>query len=367
MIHRGWICLLLGALAWGQAAAPASSATPQKPAAPSGVVATGTQAVPPPEPVKLPPDAPVITIPGVCDNPPADKSKAADCKTVITRAEFDQLGDVFAPNLPPSARRQLATQYATALVMAQEAHRRGLDQGPRFEELMKAQRVGVLSRELYTKLQEEAAQVPDKDVEDYYRKNDVMYQEADLQRIFIPHSKQLDPPKDKLSEEETKKRQQEAEEAMKKEAESVRARAVAGGDFDKLQEEAYTAAGSKMKAVGAKMGRVRRTSLPADQASVFDLKAGEVSQVFANPSGYAVYKVGEKGIVPLEKVRQEIVNTLRSQRLQDSVQAIQQSGTAVLNPDYFGEATPAPPTLTPRVQPQPGTKPAIQPPAPAPK
>lgn len=354
MIQRAWTCLLLGAMAWGQGAAPATPPTPGNSSAPSGVAAGQTPQAPPPEPAKLSPDAAVITIQGLCDSPPADNSKALDCKTVITRAEFDLLGAVFAPNLPPSGRRQLATQYATALVMAQEAHRRGLDQGPRFEELMKAQRIGMLSRELYTKLQEEAAQVPGKDVEDYYRKNSVMYQEANLQRIFVPYTKQLNPPKEKLSPEATKKRQQEAEDAMKQEAESARARAASGEDFQKLQQEAFTLAGIKTNVPDTKMSDARRTSLPADQAAVFDLKPGDVSQVFASPSGYAVYKMGQKDVIPLEKARPEIVRTLSSQRLQGSQQALQQSAATVLNPEYFGAAPPAPPTLGPGMQTQPG-------------
>jgi len=46
------------------------------------------------------------------------------------------------------AEKQLATQYAVALAMVQKAHEQGLDKGPKFDELMKVARVGVLSKEL---------------------------------------------------------------------------------------------------------------------------------------------------------------------------------------------------------------------------
>ena len=70
-----------------------------------------------------------------------------------------------------------------------------------------------------------------------------------------------------------------------------------------------------------------------------DLKAGETSQLISTPNGYLIYKVGEKDTLPLDKVHDEIVSTLRSQRLQDAMQAIQQSATPQLNEKYFGEAS----------------------------
>ncbi len=136
---------------------------------------------------------------------------------------------------------------------------------------------------------------------------------------------------------EAKKEQQESEDAMKKLAEALRARAAAGEDFEKLQDEAAAAAEFKGKPP-TKLGKVRRTSLPPDQAEVFNLKPGETSQLITTPNGYLIYKVGEKDTLPLDKVQDEIVSTLRSQRMQDAMQAIQQSATPELNEKYFADA-----------------------------
>ncbi len=82
-------------------------------------------------------------------------------------------------------------------------------------------------------------------------------------------------------------------------------------------------------------------------------------------SGYYVYKAGEKDVVPLEKVREEITGTLRNQRMQDSVQALQQLATPVLEDNYFG-AVPA--TAPPgRIVPPGGVKPPAKAPAAGPK
>ena len=306
----------------------------------------------------------MITIAGLCDKPPADKSKATECKTVVTRAEFEQLISAVAPTIAPAARKQLATQYGTALVMVHKAHQMGLDQGPKFQELMRVARIGVLTKELSLNLQEQAAHVSDKDVEAYYHNNDSAFQEVDLQRIFIPRSKQPADSKDKPADPEAKKRQQESEDAMKKLAEAVRTRAAGGEEFDKLQEEAVAASELKGKPP-TKLGKVRRTSLPPDQAEIFNLKPGETSQLIATPNGFLVYKAGEKDTLPLEKVRDEISSTLRSQHMQDALQAIQQSATPELNEKYFAEA-PAPATQgsTPDDA---GARPAAKPPESGPK
>jgi hypothetical protein len=326
MTRRGCACLLfLLSLAWGQAEAPPTAPKPTTASAAAGTKASISR------------DTAVITIPGLCDERPVDKSKAADCKTVVTRAAFEQLVETVAPTMAPRARKQLATQYGAALVMAHKAHQMGLDQGPKFEELLKVARLGVLTKELNQVLQDEAGKISDKDIEDYYHGNEVAFQEADLQRIFIPHSRPAEENKEKNGDDEARKRRQESEDALKKKAETVWSRAAGGEDFDKLEEEAFAGAELKGKPP-TKLGKVRRTSLPPGQGEVMNLKPGEISQLISGPNGYVVYKVGEKDTLPLEKVRSEISSTLRSQRMQDSLQAIQQSATPELNDKYFTEA-----------------------------
>ena len=346
------VYLMFGALAWAQAAK--SPAPPQKPAA--TVSSTST-----PDTTQMPLTAAVITIPGTCDTQEAGKAKASDCKTVITREEFEQLLNAVAAGAPPATRRQLATRYANGIVMAHQAHEMGLDQGPRYEELLKITRIQVLSQELVKHLQEKSSAISDKEVEDYYHSNAPVYQEADVQRLYIPRTRQPDA-KEKLSDEEAKKRDQESQDAMKKEAESLRARAAGGEEMDALQKEASTMAGLSTSTPNTKLGKVRRTTLPADQSSVMDLKAGQVSEVFSSPGGYFVYKVVETNMLPLERVREEIRGTLRSQRMKDSMAAIQQASTPQLNDQYFGEAP-----GTPQAPPKGEVKPPAKSPDSAPK
>jgi hypothetical protein len=95
------------------------------------------------------------------------------------------------------------------------------------------------------------------------------------------------------------------------------------------------------------MSKVRRNALPSTQATVFVLKTGEISPLIADVSGYYIYKMGEKDTIPLATVHDEIFGSLKSQRFQDQMQAVQQSATPTLNADYFGAGQAAPPGIPP--------------------
>ena len=365
MTQHGLVCLLFGAMSWGQATSPTPTLSTRPPAPAAGSASSG--AAPgrnaTAETSNVPPDTPVITINGSCENPPSDKAADTNCKTVITRAQFEKIMDAVQPNMPPRARRQLATRYASALVMSQKAHEMGLDQGPKFEERMNLARIQVLSQALGQAIQEKAAQISDKDIEDYYHNNTTAYEEVELQRIFIPHSQLVPASKVKLSESAEQKRQKDAVEVMQKEADKLHARAVAGEDFTKLQVEGYQLAGLKTKPPSTKMGKERRNNLPPAQASVMELKTGEISQVFSDQSGFYIFKVGTKDVEPLDdKLKEEIRGTMRTQRVQEQMQAVQKSSTPTLDESYFGPEMPAAHNM-----PMPSGAPSNMPSAPGPK
>lgn len=366
MTRYGFVCLLLGALAWGQAATPKSAPPAQSPAGQSGNAATNPAegAAQEPEASKVPPDAPVITIKGVCDQSAA-KMPALECRTVITRAQFEQIVEAVQPNMPARVRRQFATRYANALAMSKKAEEMGLDKGPSYDEHMKLARIQVLATEFNKAMQEKAAEISDKELEDYYNNNKDKFEQIEANRIYIPKAQQ--PPAEeekdkdkKVSEEEQKKRSEASEKTMKDEADKLRARAAGGGDFNKLQEEAYQVAGMKSAAPNTSMGKMRRNMLPPAQQSVMEMKPGEVSPVIADQSGYFIYKLISKETMPLDQAREEIKGTLRSQRLQEEMKEVQESSTPELDEAYFGPEAPRGPT-PPRGPLPPGATPPVKP------
>src|SRR5580693_633889 len=340
MTRYALVCLMLAAMAWGQAASSTPTSAAGQSSAPAGGAMNPAQSSDA-EASKVAPDAPVVTINGVCENASADKAADPNCKTVITRAQFETILDAVQPNMPPRVRRQFAMRYASALALAQKAEQLGLDKGPKYDERLKLARIQILAQAFNQSVQEKAGQISDQDVEDYYKNHTADFEEVDLQRIFIPRSQQAPATKVKLSDAAEQKRQKDSEEIMKKEADKLHTRAVAGEDFTKLQEEAYTLAGIKTKAPSTKMGKERRNNLPPTQAAVMDLKTGEISAVFSDQSGYFIYKVGVKDVEPLDdKLKEEIRGSLRTQRVQEQMQAVQKSATPTLDESYFGPEMP---------------------------
>jgi len=379
-MRKLWLLALLlatlasAALAMAQAAPSSSPApTPQKPQRPptemggEGEEGRGASA---PAASNLPPTTPVITIRGVCE-PPKGASAAAqsECKTVITRAEFENLANALQPNMALQVRKQLASQYPQILYMSQEARKRGLEKDPHYLEMLKFTKMELLKLEFERSLEEEAGQVPESEMKDFYDKNSKNFEQISILRVFVPKAKQI-LPKEGATAADTDAARKDSEAEMAKVADDLHTRAAAGEEFDKLQKEAYEAAGIKATAPPTANTKIRRGNLPASQASVFDLRAGDLSPVINDASGYYIYKVVSRTTPVLADTQDEIRSTLRNQRIQANRQKMQTSISSDLNKDYFGADIPPPPPGmkgSPRSMPMNNMRPAPTPPPTQPK
>jgi hypothetical protein len=366
-MRKSWVlCALLGAMAWGQA----QPVQTPPPAAGAGGTPNGAATAATPSAADVPENAAVITIVGVCSAAPKTATvsktatgkstaakKPADCKTVITRAKFEKLASALQQGttpLTPQQKHMLASQLPGLVAMSEAAEEKGLEKSVRFEETMKFLKMRVLSSELQHAVQEEADNVPQEEIDEYYKKNPEAYEQFSLERLFIPRFKQENAekvnPEEKLSEEQLKAKeaadrakQEEGGQDMAKLADSLRARAAAGEDFTKLQKEAYEAAGMKMDSPTVSLPTERRTALPPAHVAVFDLKVGEVSQVISDNGGHYVYKVVSKEVLPLDQVKTEIHSTLKMQRMKEMMDKYTNSYHAETNEAYFGPSTPTGP------------------------
>lgn len=332
-MRSGAVLLLFGTLIWGQAQMEQSPSD-----APRDTGATEHAGAMSENAMTIPTDAGVITINGVCGDSATKKVGApSECKTVITRTQFETLLQLIQPNISQGQRRNFAAGYAETLIRAQQAHEMGLDRGPRFEALMKQSRDETLQFLLMQSLKDKAAQVPDKDILQFYNDNRETFVEIELQELYVPMVQAIP-----AASQQVEKRLQDSIIAMKKTADALRTRAVAGEDFAQLQAEAYKAAdyGSTDALPKVEIQKYRRRDLRfADQVSVMDLKSGEVSRVFDEPNGHYIYKVGAKDVLPLEQVRDEIAKKLRGERLRKYLQEVQQYATATFDEKYFADTS----------------------------
>jgi hypothetical protein len=384
---KSWLlCVLLGTLAWGQAQPGMTAARPDQAQAPS------TAGKPPVPLAELPENTVVLTVTGVCPAVPrtttasktgaskpaaAPAKKPADCKTEITRAQFEKLAAALqqGPNpLNPQQKRQLAAALPRVMAMSAAAKAKGLDKSPRYTEVLKFYTMQLLTQEMQRSLQEESDKISPEKVAEFYKSNPEAYEQFSLDRLFIPRYKQVEAEDkdeakepEKLTEEQQKAKEaadqakkDKGEQELNKLADTLRERAAAGEDFVKLQKEAFEAAGTKVENPTVNLPKVRRTGLSAAQASVFDLKVGEVSAVITDNGGRYIYKVVSKEVLPLDpQLETEIHNKLKSERLKELMDKYTSSFQATPNEAYFGAATAGGPP-TPHMRPQMPPRPAPQ-------
>jgi hypothetical protein len=234
-------------------------------------------------------------------------------------------------------RREFAEDYVNALVMAAKAQEMGLDKGSNFEEQMRIARIRLLAQDLKQAIQARSSQVPQQDIENYYEKNKVNFEEAELDRIYIPKKQQLPPASDQQHADAN--HSQNSDLVLKDEAEKLRARAVEGADFGQLQADAFLIAGIKNFPPYSSM-KSRRTSFPPSESWIFDIKLGEVSPVVEEANAYVIYKVKSKDTIPFEQAQGEIKSNLRSQRMRDEMDSIVKSATPSFDNSYFRRRPP---------------------------
>jgi len=350
-----------------QPAAPAPAAGNAQPSSPKPA-APAPGSVPPylarpaetepaaaPEPA-LPPTTPVITL-NFCEGAAAAKAKTAaaapqaGCKKVITKAQFDKILDAAIPRsrrpsggeIPQQVKGAVAKEYLNMYLMAHEAEKRDLEHtDPMVQEMLELSRMQVLSMALNQQLQEKTKPT-DAEIEKYYNDNPSAFVEIGLRRLYIPKPAQVPttaPTPGNNGAAPTPANaapKPEEVEAQKAAAEKLRDRAAAGEDLDKLEKEAFDAAGSKQTPPPTQMGNRRHNILPPDQdAEVFALNPGQVSKLFENPGGWYLYKVESKRTLALNDVKEEIQRKLQPEKLNDARQAITGKVKSDLNEKYFG-------------------------------
>jgi hypothetical protein len=389
-MRKSWLlcALLSGAMAWSQAQPGGTTAPPPTP--PPGTpgaeqAPNAKEAEAPKPPAEVAEDAAVITIVGVC--PPSTTAsktaagktamassakKASECKTVITRREFEKIASGLSPNVTPQLKRQLSSVLPRFMAMSEIAKKQGLEKTEAYQETLKFAKMQILTTELQRSTQERSEKISDADIDKYYKENPEAYEQFSLDRLFIPRNKQVEPEKvedeEKLTDEQRKAKdeadkakQEQGQQELDKLADSLRERAAKGEDFTQLQKEAYEAAGMKMDAPTVNLPKVRRTGLPPAHAAVFNLKVGEVSQVISDNGGHYIYKVVSKEELPLDQVSQEIRNTLKNQNMKDTMEKYTSSYHVETNEAYFGPPTPQGPMGRPGMAPPPRPRPRIMP------
>jgi parvulin-like peptidyl-prolyl isomerase len=317
---------------------PTTQGTPANSAATAGQASTAAAAV------NVSPDAPVITINGVCEVTPNATTKPAQagagCKTQITRAEFEKVVKAVAPTAPATARRQIASTYVQILSAANEGAKLGVEKDPEFAEQLTLTKLQLLGQAAARKISAQAQDVTDAEVKTYYDQNPSAFEEVTLTRIFVPRG----------ANEGT---QGTAAVDSKTIADNARQQLAAGTDPEKIQKAVFEQLKTTTEPPSTKFGAKRRGALPpAHEQKVFALKPGEVSDPIPDSIGYVIYRVDGKQQLPFDQVKEEAKRRITQQRIQEAQQKFVAGSKAEYNDSYFGPETASqPPSLAPGASP----------------
>jgi parvulin-like peptidyl-prolyl isomerase len=288
----------------------------------------------------------VISVSGFCDPdlvlegtttpaqsaaPDSSGGAKADCKTEVTRAQFEKLVDAIGPGMDSSNKIKTAVRYAESLVFAQKAREMALDKDPKFQEQLKFGYLQFLSQSFNKYLAKEAANISEPELQTYYKEHPETFEQVDLLRIFVPNEKhhaEIPGTPSRIAE----VRAADAL-AMKAEAERIRRKALAGEDFEKLAVEAYRFAGLNADdAPEVALGKVNRAEVPKDyQDGVFGLKPGQISPIIPAPEGWHICKVLSRQTVPISEAK-VLFQRIRLKDLSDQAKSVV---TTKFNDAYF--------------------------------
>src|SRR5581483_7929351 len=294
----------------------------------------------------LPRSYPVITVQSDCPKAASKVAGKAEahCKTVITRAEFEELVQAINPRMTKAERRQLAQNYARMLALSNEALNRGVDKRPEVQALLRYVKASALGGALYKQVLRTANAHSDEDVEKYYHAHVSAFDRYNFQRLFIPATRQGGPATPDAVAYKTDETS--TAEAMKALAEKIHARAVAGEDFVALQKEAFEQGGIKSEP-HIEVFDVARGSLPAEDNQVFALAPGTVSSIIAGPTGYTIYKLISKQTPPFESIKDQVSIEMENHHSEEALKKIEK---IQVNDSYFEKYdAPAPSADEPEV------------------
>jgi len=277
---------------------------------------------------KVRPDEAVITIKGYCQATVIGTTDKAKCQTVVTRSEFEELTETVKAD-SDAAKSRTAAFYAKFALLAQEAQRQGLDKDPGVQRKLEIARLQTLGQVKIQDLQAKSMKYTPQELEKFFHDNPALFEQASLQRVFIPATKFIDasqaPQRPVLG----------SEPEMKLVAEAIYTRAKAGADFAALQKEALETSNLKDDNVVVDQGKLARRQLRQAHQVVFDLKQGEVSSLFEEKGeGYYVYKMGPREMPSFESANAAARPVFERQRFDKWMDDI--TSGASISAEYFG-------------------------------
>jgi parvulin-like peptidyl-prolyl isomerase len=211
------------------------------------------------------------------------------------------------------------------LILSQDALRHHLDSTPTFHQMLALRRRQLLATTEYQEIVRRSVVTPE-EISKYYAAHQSEFEEAWVHQVVIRKKQEGAVATPGLTAEEAKTR-----------AEEIR-KALSSGDDPKKLAEKYQA--TNLVRVDAEPYVVRRGILRADmEKAVFELKDGQVSEVFDVTQSLVFFKVASHKVGELTEVSPQIENTLRQEKVKSALDELKKNAKVWLDEGYFPAST----------------------------
>jgi hypothetical protein len=230
-------------------------------------------------------------------------------------------------------RRDLGDDYASVLMLSQQAVATHLDQTPQVHHDLDIARLQVLSDAEFASLMEQTKPTP-QELQQYYQAHKDEYDIVYVRRLFIwkkgpgsPNSMGLDPQEAKAT------------------ADNIIQAYKTGGDPQKLTEPFQN---SPNGLLDKKPSMFTRHELPPALENVaFEMKPGEWKVVQEKPDSILIYQLVEHRPRQLSEVSAFVEKEVQAEKMQAKLSDLRKNAGIWMDKDYFGDGT-APPNSAKR-------------------
>lgn len=246
-----------------------------------------------------------------------------------TASQFQRLMLDTPPQVKEEAAAEpdvFAKRYADMHLLAQLAESRHLDQDADIRQRLAWVREGVMANaaknDLYQRMQ-----VGNEEVRRYYDAHVGDFVDYTLQHLVIGYHG--------AESARNVGRKDMAEDDARAEAEQLRKQLLEGKNFAELVQRYSDDDGSKSDG-GLLPETASRNLLPEIAQGIADLKENEISHPIKTRYGYHLVRIIKRSDNSFEDARRHIVNLLKSQIVDQQIDAMRKAQPVVLNPAFFG-------------------------------
>ncbi len=263
---------------------------------------------------------------------PTDRVILRVGNTQVTESEFEsRIGDIEPEGDPDKAdsvdkdRRKLGDDYASVLMLSQQAIANHLDTSPEVSRQLAVDRLQILSDAQFARMMSRARPTSE-EISQYYSAHLSDYDEVEIRRLFIWKLREGTPGQRGLSPQDARAR-----------ADAILHADSTGGDLTKLLE-GFKDSDNGM--LDAQPLTFPRGQLPPQMEKVaFALrKDGAWSEVEDTPDSLILLQLVKRKRQPLSEVSSTIEQRLQGEKMQAMLEGLKKSSGIWMDEEYFGTA-----------------------------